>query len=422
MKVKIFILSLTFLLVASIPINATVKIGLNYPETGPYAAQGLDQIRAAKLAVEEINSSGGILGQPIELIIRDSKSKPDITRSNITELIDKHGVKMVFGGSSSEVAIVSAEICQNKGIPFFGTLTYSPSTTGTAGHRYTFRECYDSWMAVKALAYYLNKDFRGKKYFYITADYAWGWNTEESFRKLTGTINATKHPGVKTKFPGANRADFETALNTAQSAHPDVLVLVLFGYDMGEAAKIAQEKGMKNTMQIIVPNLTLGMADAAGPEAMEGIIGASPWCWQVPYKYDYTRGKEFVKKYVTKYQRYPSCSGGSAYTILHEYKAAVERAKGFDPPQIIRVLEGYRYQMLKDPQVWRAFDHQSTQTVYVLQCKPAVQVRQDQYELDYFEILSHTPGSKTAITRLEWIELRKKIGKPLELEKLPGEL
>ena len=129
-----------------------------------------------------------------------------------------------------------------------------------------------------------------------------------------------------------------------------------------------------------------------------------------------------MENYTRKYQRYPSCSGASAYTILWEYKSAVKRAKSFDSARIVKALEGHRYQILKAAQVWRAFDHQSTQTVYTVKCKPASQVRQDKYGLDYFEILNHTPGSKAAITRSEWVAMRKKAGKPIELEKLPGEL
>ncbi|MBL7180704.1 MAG: ABC transporter substrate-binding protein, partial [Desulfobacterales bacterium] len=81
----------------------TVKIGLNYPKTGPYSVQGLDQWRAANLAVEEINTTGGILGNKVEIVWRDSMSKEDVTIQNVTELIDQEGVKMVFGGSASSV-------------------------------------------------------------------------------------------------------------------------------------------------------------------------------------------------------------------------------------------------------------------------------------------------------------------------------
>ena len=86
---------------------AAVKIGLNYPKTGPYAVQGLDQWRAAELAVSEINQAGGILGNPIEIVWRDSMSKADLSTQNVTELIEKEGVKMVFGGSSSGVAVAA---------------------------------------------------------------------------------------------------------------------------------------------------------------------------------------------------------------------------------------------------------------------------------------------------------------------------
>ncbi len=119
----------------------TVKIGLNYPKTGPYSVQGLAQWRAAELAVEEINGAGGILGKRIEIAWRDSQSRVDLTRENVRDLIENEGVKMVFGGSASSVAIAAGDVCQGKGIPFFGTLTYSTATTCERGRRHTFREC-----------------------------------------------------------------------------------------------------------------------------------------------------------------------------------------------------------------------------------------------------------------------------------------
>ena len=398
-----------------------VKVGLNYPKTGPYQVEGLDQWRAAEMAVEEINAAGGILGNKVEIAWRDSQSKPDVTKVNVTDLIDKEGVKMVFGGSSSAVAVMAGNICQEKGIPFFGTLTYSNSTTGSDGHRHTFRECYNAWMGAKAISMYLKMNFPNKKYYYITADYTWGWTTEESLRKLTGTEDKTTHKGTLTPFPTATEANFTNALKLAEAENPDVLVLVLFGYDMSATAKLAAGMGLKSKMQIVVPNLTLGMAEAGGPEVMEGVIGALPWCWNVPYKYDYPRGKQFVEKFSAKYGRYPSTSGASAYTIMYEYKAAVERAGTFDSQPVILALEGHSYQLLKNEQTWRDFDHQSIQSVYAVKCKPAAEVKKDKYGLDYFEILSSILGSKAVQTRAEWEAERKAAGKPLFLEPFPGE-
>lgn len=399
----------------------TVKLGLNYPRTGPYFSQGLDQIRAAEMAVAEVNAAGGILGKKVELVVRDSQSRPDVTKKNVAELIDQHGVKMVFGGSASSVAVAAGEVCQAKDIVFFGTLTYSTDTTGKDGHRHTFRECYDAWMGAKVLAKYMKDHFKGKKYYYITADYTWGWTTEESMRQLTGTTDKKTHPGVLTPFPTAISSDFKTALEKARAANPEVLVLVLFGTDMVNAINMANGMGLKQKMAIVVPNLTLGMAEDAGPSAMEGVIGALPWYWRIPLTDNYPEGKAFVEKFEKKFRRYPDTSGASAYVIVKEYKAAVERAGTFETRAVVKALEGHTYVGLKDKQTWRPFDHQSVQTVYAVKCKPAREVVADKYKLDYFEIIDSMAGAQAAITHEEWKAHRKAAGKPLSLEKLPGE-
>ena len=412
---------LVFLLSVASAGAAVVKVGLNYPKTGPYSIQGLDQLRAAEIAAEEINASGGILGSKVEIVWRDSMSKKDLATTNVTELIDQEGVKMVFGGSASSVAVAAGKVCQQKGVPFFGTLTYSTATTGKEGRRHTFRECYNAWMGAKAIASFLKENYAGKKYFYITADYTWGWTTESSVRKFSDTEDKSKHKGVLTPFPGATDKDFKKALSFAKMVKPDVLVLVLFGKDMSTAVRHATAMGLKKNMQIVVPNITLGMAEGGSPKVMEGVIGALPWTWKVPYKYNYARGKEFVEKFAAKYDRYPSTSGASAYTILYEYKAAVERAGTFNSAAVIKALEGHEYALLKDKQVWRDFDHQSVQTVYAVKCNPQSVVLKDKYKLDYFEILSALPGEDAVRTRAEWNAVRQAAGKPTHLEKLPGE-
>jgi hypothetical protein len=106
---------------------------------------------------------------------------------------------------------------------------------------------------------------------------------------------------------------------------------------------------------------------------------------------------------------------------MYEYKAAVERAGTFDSAAVIKALEGHEYQLLKDRQVWRAFDHQSVQTVYAVKCKPEGFVLKDKYNQDYFEILSSLPGDKAVRTRAEWNATREAAGKLTHLEKLPGE-
>ncbi len=391
----------------------TVNIGLNYPETGPYAKQGLDQKRAAEIAVEEINAAGGILGKKVQLVLRDTKSNAKLAKGNAVELYDAYGVPMILGGSSSAVAIATGEVALLKDKLFFATLSYSTETTGEYGHRHIFRECFDAYFAGKVMADYLNKNFKGRNYFYITANYTWGWTTESVLRSFTNTKDTVKYPEVLTEL-GAK--DFKAALLEAKASGAEVLVLSLFGRDMEIAVKQADEMGLKNRMQIIVPQMNEDMAQGAGPEAMEGIIGATPWMWSVPFKYNYPRGMAFVKKFEERYNRYPTTSGASAYVILHEYKAAAEQAKTFNTKAVITALEGRKYIGLKDEQYWRKFDHQSIQTVYAVKVKRASEVKKSKYQMDYFDIIATMKGDEAAVDFKEWNEIREMVNMKSELE------
>lgn len=409
----IFLIMFCFISGSDAADSGIVKIGLNYPETGPYAKQGLDQKRAAEIAVEEINASGGILGKKVQLIMRDSKSNAKIARANAAELYTDYGVPMIFGGSSSAAAIAAGEEALLKNRLFFATLSYSTETTGEYGHRHIFRECFDAYFAGKVMSDYLNTNFKGKKYFYITANYTWGWTTESVLRSFTNTKDTVKYPEVLTEL-GAK--DFKAALLEAKENGAEVLVLSLFGRDMEIAVKQAAEMGLKNKMQIIVPQMNEDMAQGAGPEAMEGIVGSTPWMWSVPFKYNYPRGMAFVKKFEERYNRYPTTSGASAYVILHEYKAAVEQAKTFNTKAVITALEGRKYTGLKDEQYWRKFDHQSIQTVYAVKVKPAAEVKKSKYQMDYFDIIATMKGEDAAVDFKEWSDIREMVNMKPELE------
>lgn len=246
----LFFVSMVMLGMTSYASADSVRIGLNYPQTGPYSVQGKAQLDAARLAIQEINEQGGILGRKIELVMRDTQSKPDVSTKNVLELIDKENCEMIFGGSSSAVAIAGGKAAKSRGKLYFGTLTYSNTTTGEAAHKYMFRECYNAWMGAKALGKYLvEENLQGLKYFYITADYTWGKTTEESIRTFSMTTNKRRHLQRYVPFPGATYKELSDALVWAGAVKPDVLVLVLFGKDMSRALTILEERDMKKSLR-----------------------------------------------------------------------------------------------------------------------------------------------------------------------------
>ena len=410
------LLTVCLLLLSASTLGAeTLKIGLNYPQTGRYKDQGLQQRLGAFLAVDEINKAGGVMGQPLELVIRNTRGKPARGARNTAEMIDNEGVQMVFGGVSSSVAIASGNAARERDRLYFGTLTYSNATTGSAAHSHMFREPYNAWMTAKVLSQYLKQNHGGQDYFYITSDYTWGWSVEESVRKFSDTEDTERHPGVKTPFPRALVNDFQNALEQADASGAEVLMLVLFGDDMVRALNVAYEMGLTKKMQIVVPNLTLGMAIQVGPTIMEGVVGGSPWVWNVPYEMNYPRGKEFVEAFSKRYEMRPSTAAASAYSIVYQYKSAVERAGTTDTRALIRALEGHRYTFLKDEQYWRDFDHQNVQSVYVVKVKPRTAIMADEYGADYFSIIGSMSGDNAAQTREEWEARRREAGKPVTL-------
>ena len=419
-QIKTVIISIIIILLSltGYSMAEDVKLGFNYPQTGPFKNIGQTQHNAVVLAVEEINKDGGILGRKIEIVIRDTQSKPAVSEKNVADLIDNEGCKMIFGGPSSAVVIAGGKVAKSKDTLYFGTISVSNATTGVEGHKYMFREYCNAWMGAKAISSYLmNQKLSTKKFFYITSDFTTGRTLEDSIRTFSMTTNKNRHRNFYTPFPGATYKDFSNAISMAKAVKPQVLVLLVFGHDVVRMLTMLEETGQKEQFQaILVPTIDLSTASLAGPKAMEGIISTIPWSWNVPFKYNYTRGKQFVENFADRYHSYPSSAAGSAYTVLYEYKEAVERAGTFETKAVIKALENHKYVSLKDEQQWRGFDHQSVQTVYVVVCKKAEDVEKDKFKQDYFEIIGTMPGNQAVHTKEEWQEIRKAAGKPLELE------
>ncbi|MEM9854912.1 MAG: ABC transporter substrate-binding protein, partial [Pseudomonadota bacterium] len=110
------------------PGDSEVTLGFNVPQTGPYADEGADELRAYELAVEHLNGGGdggmlntfsskaldgtGILGREVKFVTGDTQTKPDAARASARSMIEKDGAIMITGGSSSGVAVAVQALCQ----------------------------------------------------------------------------------------------------------------------------------------------------------------------------------------------------------------------------------------------------------------------------------------------------------------------
>lgn len=403
LRTKAFLLVLVSLvLVLSVKPAAaqeTVTIGLNCPLTGSYQDQGEDELRAYKLAIEEVNKKGGILGKEIVYIVKDSETNAKLSGKNAEELYDQHGAVMVTGGSASSEAIAQIAVAGQRKKIFMVALSHSNATTGFEGNeqqinRYGFRWFNNAHQSAKAMASALVDKFgKEAKYFYITADYTWGWSVEKSTRDVLEAAGTTTLGAVLAPL---GEKSFVKYLLEAKKSGADVLVLAEFGKDMVNCLQQAGAMGLNKEMKIVVPLMELNMAKGAGAQYMEGVLCSSIWEWQLQDQFP--GSKDFVTKFKDRYNRYPGSAAASAWVAILEYADAVERAGSFEAEKVVKALEGHKFTLLKDEEYWKDWDHQAVSSCVVLEGKAPDQMKN---EWDFFNILSIVPGEKIAQTKAE---------------------
>lgn len=386
----------------------SLKIGLNYPRTGNYKDEGLELRRGALLAVEQINQQGGVLGLPLELLSENTRSDPLQATRNIDRFA-RQGALMVFGGATSEEAISAGRRARELDLLYFATLSYANEVTGQFGQRYLFRETGSAWMSARVLGEYLSWHLPRQRYHYILIDDAWGRSIEQTLRMATGSADRARHGRSALPSSPLRHEQYQKALEKAAASNADVLVLALLGENLKHSMQLVHSMGLKQRMQIIVPNLTKSLVQQVGPQVMEDVIGTETWTWDTPRLENSSVGQRFVERYIQEHQEYPGGTAASAYTIVQQWADAVRRSGTTAPENLIAALEGHRYQLLKDEQQWRDFDHQNLQSIYAVRVRKREQIMLDPFKQHYFEIIHRMSGEQAAPSHDDWIQERGEI-------------
>ncbi len=340
-------------------------VGLDVPQTGPYSDQGQDQLRAYRLAIDEINAKGGVMGMKIKETVGDDQTKAPIAVENARRMIERDGAVMITGGSSSATAVAVSGLCQEKKTIFMATLTHSNETTDASCHYHTFRRYNNAYMSAHSMAKTLLSKYGTGKWFHITADYTWGHSVYDS---LTEVVEPKGAKTIKNVLLPLGTTDFSSALSQAQAAKPDVLVITEFGKDMVNAINQAAQFGLTKSAKILVPLADEYMAKGAG-DNFDNVVTTAPFYWQY-HAEKYPAAKKFVDAFVKKYGAPPSNGAECAYTNMYQWKAGVERSGSLDPKKFIEKMENYHFTATKEPEYWRASDHQGINSCLVLEGVP----------------------------------------------------
>ena len=384
------------------PTGSSVVFGFNVPQTGAYAEEGKDQLKAYQLAVKHLNGEGdggmlntftgtvlkgnGILGKKVEYVSGDSQTKTDAARASATRMIERDGAIMITGGSSSGPAVAVQALCQDMGIIFMAGLTHSNDTTGKDKKRNGFRHFFNAYMSGQAIAPVIGEAYgTDRRAYHLTADYTWGWTQEESIKAATEALGWET---AETVLTPVGTADYSQYLTPILNSGADVLILNHYGGDMVNSLRQAVQFGMRDqqvngkNFEIVVPLFSELMAQGAG-DAIKGIYGTSNWDW----KLDNAGTAAFTKSFGEEYGTPPSQSAHTGYVQALLYADACERAGTFHPEGVVEALEGFEFDgMGNGPTHYRAEDHQCFKPVLVVQGKenPA-----DKFDL--LEIVQEVP-------------------------------
>jgi ABC-type branched-subunit amino acid transport system substrate-binding protein len=387
------------------PTGDTVTLGFNVPQTGAYADEGADELRAYELAVEHLNGEGdggmlntfsskalegnGVNGKKVAFVTGDTQTKSDAARASAKRMIENDGAVMITGGSSSGVAIAVQGLCQEAGVIFMAGLTHSNDTTGKDKRANGFRHFFNTEMSGAALAPILKNAYGSdRKAYHLTADYTWGWSQEGSIKKYTEQVGWETVDAVRTPL-GAG--DFSQYITPVLNSGADVLVLNHYGKDMVNSLTQAVQFGLRDKQvngkdfTIVVPLYSRLMAQGAG-ENVKGIFGSTNWHWSLQDE----GSKAFVKSFGEKYGFPPSQAAHTCYVQALLYADAAQRAGTFRPSEVGKALEGFEFDGLGNgPVLYRAADHQCFKDVLVVKGK-----ENPDSKFDLLEVVEVTPRAQ----------------------------
>src|SRR5450759_331703 len=272
-----------------------LRIGMVDPLTGVYAAYAQNEVMGAKLAVQQINAKGGILGRPIELLVEDSANDVGTGVQKARKLIERDQVNFMIGDVNSGIAAAIAQVTSEKKILHIVSGGHTDSITGKDCKWNVFRVCNTTKMEANSVSSVLFTKY-GKKWHFITPDYAFGHTLDDAstddLKKLGGT-------GTGNELTPLGTTDFSAYLIKARAANPDVLILLVQGSDMINCLNQVVQFGLKKQIHVAGTQQELESLAALPPEARVG-VWMFEWYWKQP-------GVPGVDKFVADIRKVNNC-------------------------------------------------------------------------------------------------------------------
>jgi branched-chain amino acid transport system substrate-binding protein len=356
-----------------------IKLGLTCDASGQYGNSGQDDVRGIRLAIDEFNAKGGVLGRTIEWITADTETNPATGTRVAERFISQEQCSFLIGAVHSGVANAITQVASKYGTVYLNTNSSAPSEAGGNCSRVKFVWDGNGTNFSKAAVQNAIDRF-GKKWLLLTNDYVWGHTTAEATRTLVERAGGQILDNLLIPL---NTRDFTSYLLKVQQLKPDVVATAVGGDDIKALRQQVSELRLEDKAAWI--NNQQDWPDIWGaPETLFGVFGTT-WYHHLPLP----GVAEFVKRWQTAYPQSPIPVPGNVsyngYMATRELLRAIERAGSTNNIAVIRQLEGHRISAADRMQHYDAYidanTHQVQQTIYLARRNAKPKDNTDLYEI-----------------------------------------
>lgn len=308
-----------------------IVVGAYLSLSGADSTFGTDTRDGIELALEQVNSAGGLKGKKVRVLYEDDKSTPGEATNKVRQLIDRDKAVAILGEIASSRSLAGGLIANSMKVPMV-----SPSSTAvevTKDRPYVFRTCFTDAVQGQMAAQFVFEKLKKKNValFYAAQDtYSSGLaqSFKEAFTKAGGTVALEKgYPKGETNFT--------TFLNELKGANPEAIFAPVYYNDMVQIARQAKGVGLAGSMFVGGDGWdSANLIEGAGAE-LEGAHFTNHYAPDVPWD----NSKAFIQTFQAKFHRAPNSLAAQGYDAAKLLFNAIERASEAKPEAIRAALE-----------------------------------------------------------------------------------
>lgn len=294
-----------------------IKVGEFVSLTGNTATFGQSTNNGVQIALDEINAAGGVLGKKVKVIVEDTQSKPEHSKTAVLKLIKQDHVVALLGEIASSRTLAAAPEAQRAGVPLITPGSTNPEVTEKGD--YIFRICFIDPFQGQVMAKFAANDLDAKKAAILT-DVK---NDYSVFLAKAFTEEYEKHGGkvVAQESYAEGDSDFKPQLSAIKATNPDVLVVPGYYTEVGMIAIQARDLGMSQPM-LGGDGWDSAQTIKIGGKAIEGSYFTNHYAADDPNPVV----QEFIKKYEARFGEVPDAMAALGYDSMKFLADAIKRA------------------------------------------------------------------------------------------------